>query len=219
MKELTVAVLLIIITASAIAGCTQNTSITPTLIPNIGDNYLVHGYVSLDGKTAAGAEVEAISAGDAHIFQNVTNEDGAYVLYLPKNVFFNVTATYQGLWHTIWPVSTGDSGYEYNISITIKPKSFIAGTGHSVGGYVGYDNSRPLTGFTFNVLEVNGNTTLTAVLKDDWSYSLEVRPGVKYYIERSMPDTHFYYRNGGHTSDVVVGPNETALIDYVVVLP
>jgi hypothetical protein len=218
MKELTVAALLIIIAILAIAGCTQ-TPITPTLIPKIGDNFLIHGYVNIDGKTVTGADVEAISADNVYHFENVTNDNGAYVLYLPKNLSFNVSATYQGLQHTVWPVSVGDSDYLYNISITTTPKSFIEGTGYSVGGYLGYNNSQPLTGFTFNAIQANDNTTFTAVIKDDWSYSLEVKPGVKYHLDRRMPDVHFYSRNGDYMSDVVVGPNETALIDYVVVLP
>lgn len=217
-----VAILLLVLTVitciTLISGCSYET--TPTPIPRIGDRYLTHGYVIIDGKPIGGAVVEAVSADGAYRFNNTTNDLGAYAFYLPKNVSFNITARDRGLRHTIWPVNVGDDFFEYNITLTTTPVSSIEGTGGSVGAFAGYDHSRPLTGFTFNVIPVNGTTTLTPAIKGDKSYSVDVEPGVTYKIERYMPDVWFNYRNSqGHVESVVVGQNETALIDYLVILP
>ncbi len=95
----------------------------------------------------------------------------------------------------------------------------FSNTTNDQGAYEGCDHSRPLTGFTFNVIPVNSTTTLTPAIKSDKSYSVDVEHGVTYKIGR-VPDVHFYYRNStAHVQSVAVGKNETALIDYVVVLP
>jgi hypothetical protein len=132
--ERVVAILLLVLTvitcATLISGCSNET--TPTPIPHLGDMYLTHGYVKMDGKPIAGAEVEAVSADGAYRFNNITNDQGAYAFYLPRNVSFNVTAREQGLQHTIWPVNVGDDFFEYNITLTTTPVSSIEGTG-SIG--------------------------------------------------------------------------------------
>jgi hypothetical protein len=180
----------------------------------------ITGHVYLDNHAVSGAHVEAVSVDGTDCRNTTTDDGGAYTLNINAGTMYNLTTTWQGLRHTVWPVSIGDNYYEYNISLSTTPKSFIEGTGYSVGGYLGYDNSRPLTGFYFNVTQANGNSTFTTTIQNDWSYSLEVEPGVMYHIERRYPDVHFYYRNHNDViSDVIVGPNETAIIDYVVVLP
>ena len=216
----------IIIGAASFGGCDQPGSsmvnpatVTPTSVQSYHSDG-ISGYVYFDGKAVKGANIEAISANGTDYRNTTTDDAGAYTLNLAANTSYNLTATWQGLRHMLWPVSLGDKYYEYNISLTSTPGSFIEGTGHSVGGYLGYNNSQPLTGFEFNVTRVNTNSTLTAVIQNDWSYSLEVEPGVLYHIERYQPDVWFNYRNGNDLmSNVTVGPNETALIDYVVILP
>lgn len=183
--------------------------------------YGINGHVNLDGHAISGAHVEAVSLNGTDRLNTTTDDNGAYTLNIKSGTDYNLSATWQGLRHTIWPVSIGDKYYEYNISLSTTSRSFIEGTGYSIGGPIGYNNSQPLTGFEFYATPVNGNSKLTTVIQNDWSYSLEVEPGVMYHMERHMPDVWFNYRNNNRvlSLDVVVGPNETAFIDYEVILP
>lgn len=223
---ITILTFAIIIGATSLGGCNQQefpminlTTVTPTIIQSYPPDGIT-GHVYLEGNAVKGAKMQAVSVNGTDYRNTTTDDAGAYTLNLTANTSYNLTASWQGLRHTIWPVSLGDKYYEYNISLTSTPMSFIEGTGYSVGGYLGYNNSQPLTGFEFYVTQVNANSTLTAVIQNNWSYSLEVEPGVLYHIERHQPDVWFNYRNSNDLiSNVTVGPNETALIDYVVILP
>jgi|AGTN01.2.fsa_nt_gi hypothetical protein len=198
------------------SGCSNPLS---AVISPAGDSHTASGHVFLDGNPVASAEVDAVSANGSLRLSGVTSDAGLYVLDLPEGVQFNVTARYQGLRHTVWPVSIGDINDQFDIKLTRSAKSFIAGTGGSVGGYVGYDNSRPLTGFNLTITEASGNGSVSTLIRSDKSYSFEVEPNVTYHLEGRFPDVRYSYRNGGYGSNITVGPNETVLVDYLVILP
>jgi len=215
-------ILVVVIGAVLLSGCTQPGTITPpspTVKPNPIANSIT-GHVYLDEHAVGGAYVEAVSVDGTDRRNTTTGDDGAYTLNINPGARYNLTATWQGLRHTVWPVSVGSKYNVYNIPLTATPKSFIAGTGYSMGGPEGYNNSRPLIGFELYATPADENGKLTATIGEDWSYSLEVEPGVMYHMERYAPSVNFNYRNSDDVlSGVIVGPNETAIIDYVVLLP
>lgn len=204
------------------AGCgmLSGNQAAPTLAPSVGDSYLVCGHVCLEGNAVANATVEAVSVNGNRSLSNVTGADGLYALYLPGGVQFNVTATYQGLQHTIWPVIASSSLYNYDINLTRTPESFIAGTG-SISGPMGYNVSWMLAGYRPTVARPDGNGSITTTIRSDNSYSLEVEPGVSYQFNGTDAGIYFSYRNGegGMRLNVTVGPNETALVDYTIMIP
>lgn len=179
----------------------------------------INGHIIYNGSAISDASVEATAVNGTDHVSTTTDADGAYTLKIKPGTTYNVTATHERLRHTIWPVSSGRKHYDYDISLTATPKSLIEGTGYSMGGPEGYDNSRPLTGYRFILTREDGNDTLTTAIQDDWGYSVEVEPGVMYHIDGYYPNVGFNYRNNSIASDVVVGSNETALIDYVIVMP
>ncbi len=81
-----------------------------------------------------------------------------------------------------------------------------------------------------SVTSVKDNTTVTAFTDGNGSYSLEVEPDVLYNmtgassVQNMFPIPMFHYRNDGTLTDgyydnIMVGPNETALVDYEIPLP
>jgi hypothetical protein len=171
----------------------------------------ISGHVYLDGKPVSGANVEAVSVYGRNRTSNVTDDEGAYVLGLYTKEQYNVTATYQGLRHTVWPVHlwNGQTGV-YDINLTRTPTSTITGVS---------ELQRPGT-VTIEAVPVNGDKTFTAVTGNDASYSLDVEPLVYYNISGKFRESNgnyhnvtFAYRTGIFCSGFMVRSNETALID------
>ncbi len=155
-----------------------------------------------------------------HGVKTTTNGSGAYVLSLPKDVQFNVTASYAWMRHMLWPVYTNGV---YDIDLYTTQKTMITGKGRVVGGPLGYNVS--LYNFSAVIIQAvptNGNETLSTTASSDGSYSLEIRPDVAYRLNGGiLTNIWFNYHNterGGQWIDVKMGPDETALIDYVVLL-
>jgi hypothetical protein len=130
--------------------------------PNLAssDTIPAYGYVLLEGKNAAGANVIAISVDGTDSVSTVTNGSGAYVLNVKAGLWYRINAAYQGLQHTVFPVVLPDSGSlkdQYDINLTKTHRSHHRPNRiHSNGGmYILGKNSSPV-----------------AVTGDDGSYSM-----------------------------------------------
>ncbi len=189
----------------------------------------ISGHVYLDGQTAAGVLVEAVSSDGADRRNTTTDVSGAYTLTIKTETWYNLTATYQGLHHTIWPVYLPGESNTYNIILTAGPRSSIEGTGFAWGGHSPWADHMKWSGVVVNLTSIKNNVTLTALTDSNGRYSLEVEPNVQYNItgasslENKYPIPIFYYHNygvaSGYCDQITVGPNETALIDYEIRLP
>jgi hypothetical protein len=176
----------------------------------------IEGDVYLDGKPAQGASMEAVSAGGGQQISTVTDKNGAYKLEILSGYQFNVTAFYQGLQHTVWPVHLyNNMTGVYDIYMTRTPGSTITG--------IPAPDQEELAraGNIITAVPVAGGEPLTAVTAGDGSYSLDVEPLVYYDISGKSQDANgqyykisFFYRTGISTSGFMIHPNETALIDY-----
>jgi hypothetical protein len=175
------------------------------------------GFVYINGDAINGATVEAISVDETDYKSNITDDRGAYILNITPMKIYNVTATYNGLRHTVWPVYLDNKSESYNISLTTTPRSTIEGRGYA------FHEGEP---FPFdhigNTLVINlvpwekNHTTIFTQLGRNGSYSVVVDTNVLYTM--GGMDAHFYYHNHlaglqDNNYNITVGPNETALID------
>jgi hypothetical protein len=206
---------------TAVPTVTAQSRATPVPIPPRGTGDQIYGHIYLNGTPVEDARVEAVSADGTYRRVNTTNESGAYVLPLPKDVQFNVTASYGWMRHTIWPVFANG---RYDINLYTTQKTRITGKGRVVGGPLGYNPS--LYNFSTIVIEAipaNGNATISTRARSDGNFSLEIQPDVLYHLKGGiLTNVWFNYHNterGGQKIDVRLGSDTTFLIDYTVVLP
>lgn len=204
-----------------LCGCSQPASPTNSLT----------GHVYLNGYAISGAHVEAISVNGTDRIATITNDNGAYVLNIKPDIKYNVTATYQELRHTVWPVYLPGETDTYDINLTTTPKSTIEGSRYTKGGpNPEFFYHKRWSDVVINATSVKDNITLTALTDSNGSYSLEIEPNVLYNItgasslQNKYPIPVFYYRNyggisTGYCNQIMVGPNETALVDYIIYLP
>jgi hypothetical protein len=206
-------------TPSAAMQGTAGQAVGPSTVPD----GTIYGHVYLNGTPVEDAKVIAISADGNYTLQDTTNSNGTYVIHAPRGLQFNITASYAWMRHTIWPVFAGE---EYDINIYTTQKTLITGKGRVAGGIPGYNAS--LYNFTAVVIEAvplnstQSNATISTKANRDGSYALEVRPGTTYQLKGGMLTTlWFNYHNmekGGQMLEIKPGPDETALIDYVVLI-
>lgn len=188
-----------------------NDSFTPSTPVSIS------GHVYLDGKAVTGASVEAVSANGYNMTSNFTNASGVYILGLGSKLQYNVTATYHGLRHTIWPILLYDNETGvYDINLTRTPTSTIMGIAQGNEGWLQHPGIT-----TIEAVPVNGGTPITAISGNDTSYSLDVEPIVYYTVsgkfrgsDGNLYNASFAYRTGVFCSGFMLRSNETALIDY-----
>ncbi|MGA9141081.1 MAG: carboxypeptidase-like regulatory domain-containing protein [Methanocella sp.] len=207
----------VIICAIITSGCSNE---VPTRYSN--DTILTDGHIYLDGEPVAGAQIRAISANGTYRISNVTDGNGTYALYLPNGTQYNLTASYKGLTHTVWPVAAGT----YDINLTKTPRSFIMGQGVTIGGPPG-SKSTNASKETIIARPANSNDTITAKVGSDGRYILEVKPGVQYQVRGDGPwPVWLNYRNfpnnslyGGWAMNLTLGQDETILINFRVHLP
>jgi hypothetical protein len=199
-----------------LSGCVNLNTNSSTVPP------VATGYVYLDGYVVSGATVEAISAdGTDHQF-NITDERGAYVLNITPAKIYNITATYQGLRHTVWPVYLDNKTDTYNISLTTAPKSTIEGTGYAVHEGKPFPIDHILNPIVINFVPTAKNqTTLSGDTGRDGSYSMEVEPNVQYMMSSNISALFYYHNDPAWVRDhqITIGPNETALVDFDLILP
>ncbi len=97
--------------------------------PALSTPVSISGHVYLDDKAISGASVEAISAYRRSNMSTITDDSGAYSLGLDPRTQYNITATYQGMRHTVWPVFVEDNETGvYDINLTRTPRTALAGT-------------------------------------------------------------------------------------------
>jgi hypothetical protein len=85
------------------------------------------------------------------------------------------------------------------------------------------------SGVVVTLISVKDNAIITTLTDSNGNYSLEVEPDVLYNmtgassVNNKYPVPMFHYRNyvghAGYFENITVGPNETALVDYEIVLP
>lgn len=214
-----------ILCAVMISGCSEEKQ-ADTPVYNF--SMPAYGHVYLDGKAVSGVLVTAVSADSACRASNVTNDSGAYVLYLVPWVRYNVSATYQGRKQMIWPVYlhnlTGgyivneDVADRYDINLVKTQKATITG--------IASERTNFSTG-TSDVFIVatpaDGSAPLTVVTGDDGTYSFDLKPGVSYSISGKYRDNYgqqgmiqFRYRNDDYCPGLTLQQGETALVDVYV---
>jgi hypothetical protein len=189
----------------------------------------ISGHVYLDGKTVPGALVEAVSADGIDRRNTTTDDAGAYTLRIKTETWYNLTAAYKGLHHTVWPVYMPGESHLYDIGLMARPRSAIEGAGYAWGGHSPWAGHMIWSGVVVNMTSVKGHSTITALTDRNGYYSLEVEPNVLYNLtgasclENKYPIPLFHYRNTdtyfGSDHQLMVGPNETVLIDYEIRLP
>lgn len=194
---------------------------TPAPAPSRGPGEQIYGNVYLNSTPVENAQIEAVSADGTYRITNTTNDVGAYALFLPKDVQFNVTASYGWMRHTQWPVFTNG---RYDIYLYTTQKTTISGKGRVVGGPLGYNPSAyNFSTIVIEAIPAKGNATISTNPHSDGSYSVEIQPGVLYHLRGGiLTNIWFNYHNterGGQTIDVSLSPDTTALVDYTVVLP
>lgn len=217
--------IVIIICAALLCGCSQPGPITNCIT----------GHVYLDGHAVSGAYVEAASVNGTDRVNTTTDDGGAYTLNINAETKYNLTATWQGLRHIVWPVYLPGDVNTYDINLTSTPTSTIEGSGYTMGGPKPgmYDHKR-LSGFKMGVTPAHGNTSITTRTDDNGNYTLVVEPNILYNMtggvggmsppDYIIPIAVFNYRNDGrimvgYYDNIIVGPNETALVDYVIYVP
>lgn len=183
------------------------------------------GYVYFDGHPVSGATIEGISADCTDHRSASTDDRGTYVLNITPGKTYNITATYQGLRHTVWPVYLDNRTDMYNISLTTTPRSTIEGSW-----------SANLKGKPFPIDHMNtpviqlvawtkNQTDLSVEASRDGRFLIVVEPDVQYWMTSNI-GAMFYYHNdpfrlydSNHNSNITISPNETALIDIEFILP
>jgi hypothetical protein len=198
-----------------------------TLPPDVNntvsnDTALAFGHVYLDNKTVAGASIEAVSLNGSLVVTTRTNARGAYTLNLLPGVSYNVTATSDGLNHTITPVylppgSKGQTGYDIIMSKTHRS---------AISGVAAADSMWKGKGVYIQAIPLTGSQDFVAVTGDDGSYTLDLVPDVDYYVmaRTYQPDgqeqgAFVYYRNTTACARFRPAPDETILLDYKASLP
>lgn len=205
---------------------------------------IVTGHVFLDGKAISDADVEAVSANGTYHRYAVTDDEGVYALNITPDTDYNVTATYKGLHHTIWPVYLPGDTNTFDINLTTTPVSTIEGSGYTIisvspfeskeGRYKTYNHTK-WSGFLINAKSIQDNNTLTAITDINGNYIIHVEPNKTYVMTGYFsapdgpPNAIFTYRNGGtssiYASDNISGPivkvdlGETILVDYIFPMP
>lgn len=213
----------------SLSGCVHfgtNPSTNVSTVPSVPP--VANGHVYVDGKVVSGASVEAVAINGTDHISTTTDDKGAYVLNITPYTKYNVTAMYQGLRHTVWPVYLENKADTYNINLTTTPRSTIEGTG-TIGGDTQFNV--PMSNLAINLVPVTkNNTTISTIMNGDGSCSLEVEPNMQYEMTGTMggvmgspPIAQFYYRNYpaglGDCPQITVGSNETALLDVEFVIP
>lgn len=197
-------------TRDPVTGYMNFTPSTPTPVS-------ISGHVYLDGKAVSGALVEAVSAYGRNMTSTVTDDNGAYNLGLDSRTQYNITATYQGMRHTVWPVLLYDNETgEYDIHLTRTPRSTMTGAAPGNEAWLRHPGV-----VTIEAVPVGGGTPVKATIGPDFNYSLDVEPLVYYDIGGKFhgSDENYYnvtlaYRTGIVFSGFMLRPNETALVDY-----
>lgn len=194
---------------------------TPLTAPAIAGCHPAYGRIYHNGSTLPGAQVEGVSSDGTYRAANVSNSNGTYFLLMPAGSQFNITARLGGMKRTVWPAFPG---YQYDVNLTATNKSYITGTGRATGGPIGFNSSLyNLSGTAIVADRGLGYAPLIAFAGNDGRYVLELEPDVMYHVHgATSPSTWLYYHNtnsGGLGIDIMLGPGETALIDYTVVLP
>jgi hypothetical protein len=197
-----------------LSGCVNLSTNSSTVPP------VANGYVFLDGNIVSGATVDALSVDGTDRQSTTTDDRGAYVLNITPAKAYNITAIYQGLRHTVWPVYLDNKADTYNISLTTTPGSTIEGTGYAF--HEGAPYKHYLGELIINLEPTSKNhTTYSRHLEGNGSYSMEVDPDVQYMMSGNI-GANFYYNNfQAPVRDhlISIGPNETALIDIEFYLP
>jgi hypothetical protein len=196
-----------------LSGCINFSAVPP----------VANGYVYLDGKVIGGATVEAISADGTDRQSTTTDGTGAYVLNITPAKRYNITATYQGLRHTVWPVYLDNKTDMYNIDLTTTPRSAIKGIGYATREGEPYEGNMGVLSVELTPT-IKNHTTFSMRLENDGKYSMEVDPDVQYRMRGTFSGGEvagFYYHNTEYVRDnlITIGPNETALIDIKYRLP
>ncbi len=185
------------------------------------DPVTIRGRVFLDGKPVSGAVVKAISAWGDDRLSTFTIDNGVYAMDIKRNTQYRLTATYQGLQHTVWPVyqESGEAGH-YDVNLTSTPTTLITGVGN------GQPWLRRPGAVNITVTPVYENNTVTPAIGNDSSFSLEVEPYVYYDINgmfRSLNGSNyglgFVYNTGINFRGFMLRPNETALVYYFAYVP
>ena len=186
----------------------------------------ITGHVYMNGHAISGARVDAISVNGAYSVNTTTDNNGAYTLNINPNTTYNLTATWQGLRHTVWPVYLPGDINTYDINLTSVPTSTIEGSGYEMGGPdpESFGHKR-VSGLDIYATPVHGNTSIIAYTNNNGNYLITVEPYVSYNLTLGGPNysppIFFTYRNTNLYAgyNVTVGPNETAVVDYVIPIP
>jgi hypothetical protein len=199
-----------------LSGCVNESTNSSTVPP------VATGYVYFDGNVISGATVEALSADGTDHQSNITDDRGAYVLNITPMKIYNITAKYQVLRHTIWPVYLDNKTDTYNISLTTTPRSTIEGTAYAFHEGEPFPVDHILDSPVIDLVPTAKNhTTLSTYIGRDGSYSMEVDPNVQYRMSGYIGPGFYYHNSQARVRDhlITIGPNETALIDVEFYLP
>jgi hypothetical protein len=201
------------------------------------------GHVYLDGKAIGNATIEAVSANGTDHKYTVTDDNGFYSLNIMPDTWYNVTATYNGLRHTIWPVYLPGEMNSFDINLTATPMSTIEGSGYTTISKSPFEEDKRYdiyyhtrwSGFLIEAKSMKDNTTVSAITDKNGSYVLKIEPDTIYVIagyvsaSKNYPMAIIKYRNDATPSiyssnstigaQTMVGPNETAFVDYVIPMP
>jgi len=176
------------------------------------DTLQAFGYVLLGNDSIAGARVVAVSLDGSHVVTTQTTASGIYALNLTPEVWYRVTASFDGLSHTISPVylprdSTGND--RYDIILTRTHRSAISGTATADSPWAGED-------VHVQAIPGNGSYGFITATGADGSYSLDLVPGEYYYVSAytNYSNALVYYRNTVTSSLIKPAPDETLLVDY-----
>ena len=210
----------------SLCGCVNESAINESMNSSV-EPPVATGFVYLDGDAICGATVESVSVDGTDHKSNNTDGRGAFILNMTPMKIYNVTATYNGLRHTVWPVYLDNKSESYNISLTTTPRSTIEGRGYAFRKGEPFPFDHISNSLIISVMPwAENHTTIDAQLSKNGSYSLVVEPNVRYTLvgKTKLFYPRFYYHNhlaGLQDNDynIIVGPNETALIDINYYLP
>lgn len=208
---------------TSLSGCINCSTILNTAPP------VATGHVYLDGNAISGATVEAMSIDGTDYKITTTDKNGAYILNITPAKMHNITARYQGLQHTVWPVYLDNESDTYNINLTTTPRSTIEGTGRAYAGIDGYVKEYKYPeDLAINLIPITKNyTTLSKRMDSNYIYSIEIEPDIQYTMKGTVnhgenPADFFYHNIPSvwvQDNVIMVGSNETALINIEYYLP
>jgi len=150
---------------------------------NIGSP-VASGHVFLDGKAVSGAAIEAVPINGTGNLYTTTDNQGAYTLNLTPATTYNVTATFHGLRHTVWPVYVDNKSDTFNINLTTTPKSTIEGTGYINAAHPERKYYR--SHYQINLNSTIDHTVISKIFNEDGSYSVDVEPNVTYEVNGTL---------------------------------